>query len=315
MKKDKKFELPKHLIPLFKKAKKIEWITLLYLISVIVVVYYVMGSSQAMKTAWLEDALSVVPSLSFLVASKFYNKELTPEFPYGYHKVYSIAFLCGSVALFGMGAFLIIDSSFSLFNMEYPTIGSKVIFGHQVWLGWLMIGALVYSGVPPVILGRLKMPLAIKLHNKILFADASAQKADYMTAFAAIAGILGVGIGWWWADATAAIFISFSVLKDGYQNLKNSITDLLNRHPKHVKTRENDELVEQIEDLVRSWYWVNDAQARFREDGQIYFGEIIITVNTEENLTQLIENGLGILSDFHWKIFDVTIMPVKELPS
>ena len=33
-----------------------------------------------------------------------------------------------------------------------------------------------------------------------------------MTGFAAMLGILGLGIGWWWADASAALFISFSVV-------------------------------------------------------------------------------------------------------
>ena len=72
-------------------------------------------------------------------------------------------------------------------------------------------------------LGYKKLPLAKKLHIKNLYTDANAQKADYMTGFAAMVGILGLGMGWWWADASAALFISFSVLKDGYTNLKDAL--------------------------------------------------------------------------------------------
>ncbi len=32
---------------------------------------------------------------------------------------------------------------------EHPTIGTVMLFGHTVWLGWLMIAALLYSAVPP----------------------------------------------------------------------------------------------------------------------------------------------------------------------
>lgn len=37
------------------KARILEYASLAYLASVIVLMYIVMGSSQAMKTAWLED--------------------------------------------------------------------------------------------------------------------------------------------------------------------------------------------------------------------------------------------------------------------
>ncbi|MDX1472171.1 MAG: cation transporter, partial [Flavobacteriaceae bacterium] len=176
-----KFELPEELKPKFKKAKKIEWITIGYLLTVIILMYMVMGSSQAMKTAWLEDALSIVPAISFLIAAKIYNKKPSDKYPYGYHRAYSIAFLTGSLALFAMGVFLIYDSSMSLVMSEHPTIGSMKIFGEQVWMGWIMILVLVYSSIPAMIIGRKKLPLAKKLHNKILYTDAQAQKADYMT--------------------------------------------------------------------------------------------------------------------------------------
>jgi hypothetical protein len=39
-------------------------------------------------------------------------------------------------------------------------------------------GALTYSIVPPVILGRMKLPLAKRLQDKVLHTDAMMQKAD-----------------------------------------------------------------------------------------------------------------------------------------
>ena len=314
MQNSKAFELPDHLKPQFQKAKKLEWITIAYLFTVIIIMYLVMGSSQAMKTAWLEDALSSLPSISFLIASGIFYKKPNARFPYGYHRVFSIAFLAGSVALFGMGCFLLIDSSISLIKAEHPTIGSVFVFGKQFWLGWLMLLALVYSALPAMLLGYKKLPIAKKLHNKILFTDADTQKADYMTAFAAMLGILGVGLGFWWADALAAIFISFSVLLDGYKNLKNAIKDLMDRHPMTVEREEKDELVDKIENYVKSWGWVKDARARFREHGQVYFGEIMVITEEDINLPNCIEQGVKDLDDYHWKIYDVTLMPVEKFP-
>jgi hypothetical protein len=45
------------------RAVRLEWWTLGWMASVVVAVGSTMGSSQAMKTAWAEDLLSLVPPL------------------------------------------------------------------------------------------------------------------------------------------------------------------------------------------------------------------------------------------------------------
>ncbi|MEX0720187.1 MAG: cation diffusion facilitator family transporter [Balneolaceae bacterium] len=310
----KKKELPEELKGTLQKAKKLEWVTIIYMSTVVVLMYLVMGSSQAMKTAWLEDILSLIPTIAFLIAEKINTKGPNNTFPYGYHRVFSIAFLTGSLALFSMGLFLILDSSMSLLNMEHPTIGIMPLFGYDIWQGWVMIAVLIYSFIPAIYIGFKKLPLAKKLHNKILFTDSEAQKADYNTSFAAILGIIGIGYGLWWADAAAAIFISFSILKDGYDNLKTAVLDLMDRHPVHTENHKKDDLVLDIENFVKSWDWVKDARVRFREHGQVYFGEIAVVVHTNENLAENIEQGIKSLTEFHWKINDVTITPLPSLP-
>jgi cation diffusion facilitator family transporter len=307
------FSLPPRLQESLHKAKKLEWITVFYLLSVIVVMYLTLGSSQAMKSAWLEDVLSLVPSVAFLISTRINSKSPNDEFRYGYHRVFSISFLAGAVALLGMGIFLVYDSSMSLIKAEHPTIGSKMFFGQQVWMGWVMMVALLYSSIPAMILGFKKLPLAEKLHNKVLYTDASAQKADYMTAFAAILGIGLVGLGFWWADSVAALFISFSVLKDGISRVKTAALDLMDRYPKNVKNNSEDELIGEIERNVKSWPWVEDAKVRFREAGQVYFGQIAVIPKGDIKLKD-IEAGYETVKKIHWKIHDFTIDPVSELP-
>ena len=67
------FELPERLRVKLSKAVRLEWITLGYLITVVIAMYLVMGSSQAMKSAWLEDVLSLIPSLVFLILPYIIN--------------------------------------------------------------------------------------------------------------------------------------------------------------------------------------------------------------------------------------------------
>ncbi len=311
----KGFELPQELKPVYKKAKKIEWITFGYILSVVGIMYAAMGSSQAMKSATLEDALSIIPSICFLIGAKIYDKQPNKEFPYGYHRVFSIAFLTGALALFAIGAFLIVDSAITLIKADHPTIGSVSIFGHQVWLGWLMILALTYSCIPSIILGYKKLPLAKKLHNKILYTDADTQKADYMTALAAMLGIVGIGAGWWWADSVAAILIAVSVLHDGVVNLKTAVLDLMDRTPVHTEDSKENELVAEVREMVKAWHWVKDAEVRFREHGQVFFGEVYIIPEEHEPFINRIEDAIQDIRAHHWKLHDVTVQMVHELPN
>ena len=76
-------------------------------------------------------------------------------------------------------------------------------------------------------LGRAKLKLSETLHDKVLYADADMNKADWTTGVAAIAGIVGIGIGWWWADSVAALLISLSIVRDGLRNLKGAVAALM----------------------------------------------------------------------------------------
>ena len=214
-------ELPEKQAATLRKAIRYEWITIAFLAVAITLVGLVAGNSQAMKVAWAEDMLSLAPPIAFLVAVRIIRKPPTAKRPYGYHRSVGVAHLVAAVALTTMGAFLIFDSAVGLVTAEHPSIGSVQLFGQVFWLGWLMMAVMVLTGVPPVLLGRVKIKLARELHDKVLYADAKMNKADWMTALASLVGVAGIGIGWWWTDAVAALFISLSILSDGIQNLRS----------------------------------------------------------------------------------------------
>lgn len=137
------FEFPPEQEQALRRARRLEWTTILYLLSVVVLMYLVLGSSQAMKTAWIEDMLSLVSPIVFLIASRIAIWKPTERFPYGYHRVVSIAFLCAALALFAMGGWLLFDSLIKLLKVEHPTIGGITLFGRTFWLGWQMIPTLL----------------------------------------------------------------------------------------------------------------------------------------------------------------------------
>jgi cation diffusion facilitator family transporter len=307
------FEYPESLNKKFAKAKKLEWITIFYFLSAVILMALVMGNSQAMKTAWIEDALSLIPPVCFLISAKLYIKPANEDFPYGFHRVISIAFLISSVALLAAGLFLFFDSALTLIEAEHPTINTIMIAGHQVWMGYIMMLVLLYSTIPSMILGLKKVPLAEELLEKNLYADAQMNKADWLTGIAGVVGIAGIGIGWWWADAAAAIVISFDILKDGFSNLKQAILDLMNQEPKLIQNKKKDPVFSKIKKVIESESWVKAADIRFRQEGHIYFGEAFIIPSRQDNLTEKIQDLKEKIQDMNWRIFEITITLVKEL--
>ena len=118
----------------------------------------------------VEDLLSFVPPVAFLVATWIEGWPPHHRFPLGFYRrdVNRLSRERGRAT--GVGLFLIVDFRHTLLTAENPTMGSVRVLGVTFWFGWVMIAALVYSSVPPIIFGRLKLKPARALHDKILFA-------------------------------------------------------------------------------------------------------------------------------------------------
>ena len=311
---DPGWELPPDKARLMSRALRLEWVTVAYLLSAVFFIYLTLGSSQAMKTAWFEDILSLIPSIAFLLAARVRHKPPTEKHPYGYHRAVTIAFLCASLALFAMGFFLFLDALTQFASMEHPTIGTVVVLGRQLWLGWLMIPALLWSAIPAMILGRMKLPLASALHDKVLYADAKMNKADWLTASAAIVGVLGIGFGLWWMDATAAALISLDILHDGITNLRVVVSDLMASRPTMVGSDSVDALPAKVRNYLQGLAWVDAAEVRMREEGHVFFGEAFVVVRDDTALTARIDDAVQEMRRSDWRLQDLVIMPVRGLP-
>ena len=247
-----------------RRAIRLEYWTVFWIGSIVLVMYL---------------AMSLGPAIVFLIAAHFERRDPDDKFRYGYSRVNSLTFLISAVALVSVGSFLLFESARTLLMQEHPSIGLISIGGHNIWLGWIMMAALTYSVVPPVILGHMKKPLASKMQDKVLHTDALMQKADWTTGLAGILGITGVGLGFWWADALAAGFISFEILRDGIGRLRTSTAELIDGMPRELDRNDVAEDARELERALQAKY--PEAEIRMRESGR-YIQVQLIGVDAEE---------------------------------
>lgn len=306
-------DLPPEQEEALRKAKRLEVASIVFAAFAVTVVFLTMGSSQAMKAAWVEDFLAFLPPIAFLVAVRRARRRPDHDHPYGQHRAIGAAHLAAAVALFAMGSFFVIDSAVTLVRREHPTIGTLHLFGHTIWQGWVMVAALVVTGIPNVILGHLKLGLSETLHDKVLFADADMNKADWKTAGGAILGIIGIGLGLWWADAAVAIGIGASIVRDGLVNIGAAVGDLLDRQARTHDDKAEHPLVQALEHYFRQWAWVVDTQVRVRDQGHVFHAEVFVVPAAGTTLDDLEVARRG-ACDLDWKFRDLVVVPVRRLP-
>ncbi|MDX1660696.1 MAG: cation transporter [Gemmatimonadota bacterium] len=313
MRKRPPHQLPDEKREKFEQGLKLEWVSIFFLFTITLAIYFTMGSSQAMKAAWVEDALSMLPPIAILLAARYRDRDPSESFPYGYHRVIHVAFLATALILFVLGAYILYDSIMSLVQMHHPTIGTMVVFGHQVWAGWIMIAALVYSVIPPFVLGRMKLPIAKETHDKALKADADINKADWLTGGSAILGIVGIGFGLWWADSVAAIIISADIVKDGIDNLVRVVGDLMDQRPTGVEEGEPLGLVDEIAAALVELDWVRAADARLRETGHLVRGEVYVVPEGDAASLDQLGEARRLATSLDWRLHDLAVVAVEEL--
>jgi divalent metal cation (Fe/Co/Zn/Cd) transporter len=306
-------DLPDEQQKALKKAVRWEYATIAYTTCTIVVVAFVVGNSQAMRTAWIEDMLSLIPQIAFLIALIFVRRKPTVRHPYGMHRAMGVGHLVAGVALLAVGLNLAYEAVSGLVAAEHPTIGTVNLFGNTIWLGWLMVGVMTLIVIGPLIYGRAKAKLAPVLHNKLLYADADMAKADWHTNAASIVGVLGVGLGVWWLDGAAALFISLGIIWDGARNTKGAVVDLMDQRARTYDDKHPHPLAQEIVEHLRAQRWIEDAAVRIRDQGQVFHVEAFIVPRKRRVSVTRIDEISESIARMDWKVQDVVVVACSTL--
>jgi divalent metal cation (Fe/Co/Zn/Cd) transporter len=225
-----------------------------------------------------------------------------------------VGHLVAGVALLAIGGSLAYEAISLLVRQEHPAIGSVRILGQTIWLGWFMIAVMSLVVIGPFFYGHAKSKLAPVLHNKVLFADADMAKADWTTTVASIVGVVGIGIGWWWLDGAAALFISAGIVWDGWKNTKSAVLDLIDQRARTHDDKKPQPLMRRVVDLLDAEPWVKEAAVRMRDMGQVFHVEAFVVPHRGKVSLGRLEAARKAVASLDWKMQDVAIIPVESLP-
>ena len=295
------------------RAKRYAWLSVVLLVLAGSLLFITVGGSQAMKTAWVSDFLTAVPSAAMLIAMRIELHPPTARFPFGYFRAVAIAFLVTASMLLASGVYLFFDSALKLVHGERPPVGTMVVLGHQFWAGWAMIAALAISLVVGLTIGKLKEPVAESLHSKELEAESRMNRDEWMSEGAAIIGLLLVGYGHWWADAAAATFISLEMISDGWHNLRQVIADLMDESPSQLGKTAMEDLPRRVKEAAERADWVDRASVRLREQGHIVSGDVFVVPSRSDDLVRNVEGLADELASIDWRLHGIAVMPVSHL--
>jgi cation diffusion facilitator family transporter len=310
-------ELPAKKIRAIRRAERLQMITIVHVALSGIALFIVAGNSQAMKGTYLDDLMGLFPPTAYLIASKWDFRRPNQRFPYGYHRAQSIAFFLAALALIGVGIYIVAESVLKLIRFEHPSVGLIEIFGLRVWLGVPMLLALAFTAGPQYLLGRLKMPLAEELNDKVLHADAAMNRADWLAASAAGVGVIGIGFGLWWLDPLAAIFIGVEVVEEGVKHTKGVFAHLMSETPTSIDYSRRLPLPRNVERKAMESDWVQEARVRIREEGRVYFGEVFVVPVDGKVSVDDVDGLTRDLYELDWRIQDlvVTIVPDLDIDS
>lgn len=292
------------------RAVRLCWWQVGWFVTVVAVMGAVMGQSETMKTAWIEDMLGFVPPIAFLVAARLERRDRSARFPFGFVRSNGLGFFVSAMALAAVGLLLLGNAVMTLVMAEHATVGSVHLFGRDIWLGWLMLAAQVYALVPPLVIGIKLLPLAKTLNDKLLYTNALMNKANWLTGAAGIAGVVGLGLGWWWADAVAAGLISLDIINDGWKALRSSTAELIDGAPRALDKPDLSDDARMLHATLDARY--PGARILLRETGRLIHAEVHGTASPTPmpSLRELWPCG----DDSAWRLAQVTFSepPLRE---
>jgi len=127
------------------------------------------------------------------------------RYPYGYERAEDLA---------GIGVALVIWASAIVAGVESAT--KLLRHGHTTHLGWGIAAAAVGIAGNQLV-ARYKLVVGRRIRSATMVADAKHSWLDALSSTGAMLGLIGVALGWGWADAIAGIIVTGFICHVGWE--------------------------------------------------------------------------------------------------
>lgn len=161
------------------------------------------------SVALLGDALhnlsDVSTSALVFVGFRASRKVPSERYPYGYQRAEDLA---------GLGVALVIWGSAVVAGVESVT--KLLRHGSTGYVGWGIAAAAVGIAGNQLV-ARYKLAVGRRIRSATMVADAKHSWLDALSSAGAMLGLIGVALGWGWADAVAGIVVTGFICHVGWE--------------------------------------------------------------------------------------------------
>ncbi|OQW94939.1 MAG: cation transporter [Beggiatoa sp. IS2] len=195
-----------------------------------------LGNSQALIADGMHAFSDLVSDGVVLVAAKYTAQDADDEHPYGHGRFETVATVLVAAILLIVALFILIDASWRLFHPDALL--------HPSGLS-LLIAALTILAKEG--LYRYTIHVAEQVRSQMLRANAWHSRSDALSSIIVVIGIAGTMFGLLWADALAAIIVSFMIAHIGWSLGTGGLRELVDTGLETTKVEEIRQLIENIE--------------------------------------------------------------------
>jgi cation diffusion facilitator family transporter len=213
--------------------------------------------SLAILSEAAHSLIDFAATLMTYFAIRVADKPADKEHHYGHGKVESVSALAETGLLFVLSGVVLWEATQRLFGGH----------GHPVEATAAAFGVIAISIVVDFMRARALSRVAAKTSSQALEADALHFSSDMWSSAAVLLGLVGVRLGYEWADSAAAIVVALFVCLAGWRLGRRTVDTLTDTAPAGVAER-----IAAIARKVRNVVTVDRVRAR--EVGPTVFGEI-----------------------------------------
>lgn len=221
-----------------------------------------MTGSLAILSEAAHSLIDFAATVMTYFAVRVSGRPADQEHHYGHGKVESIAALAETALLFLLSGVVIWEAARRLSGHE----------GHAVEATIWAFGVIVVSIVVDFFRARLLYRVAGETSSEALEADALHFGSDMWSSLAVLVGLVGVWLGYAWADAASALVVAAFVCLAGWRLGSRTVSTLTDEAPRGVAERIAD-LAKGIEGVVAL------DRIRVRRAGPILFVDLSLAVS------------------------------------